>query len=358
MKPVCCGAQPPRAPEGIPAPMLYRAHEYGRLMLRPWVYFAEAASRMFGARESVLAALPGAARVSAAYELMHRLGKEYEKPVFGITRAEAHGHEVPVIERVALEKPFCRLLRFKRFSDDALALEAMRGDPTVLIVAPMSGHHSTLLRDTVQTMLRDHKVWVTDWNDARVVPAGAGPFHLDDYVEYVQEFIRHIGASKLHVMSVCQPTVPVLAAVSLMAARGEKVPRSLVMMGGPIDTRHSPTKVNDLATTKPLSWFERHVIHDVPSVYPGAGRRVYPGFLQHAGFVAMNPSRHFSSHWDFYQDLMRGDLDDAEAHRRFYDEYNAVADLPAEYYLDTIRIVFQQHLLPRGEWRVRGETVR
>jgi poly(3-hydroxybutyrate) depolymerase len=338
--------------------MLYRAHEYGRLMLRPWVYFAEAASRMFGARESALAALPGAARVSAAYELMHRLGKEYEKPTFGIMRAEAHGHEVPVIERVALEKPFCRLLRFKRFSDDAGALEAMRGDPPVLIVAPMSGHHSTLLRDTVQTMLRDHKVWVTDWNDARTVPEGAGAFHLDDYVDYIQEFIRHIGASKLHVVSVCQPTVPVLAAVALMAARGEDVPRSLVMMGGPIDTRLSPTKVNDLATTKPLSWFEQNVIHEVPSGYPGAGRRVYPGFLQHAGFVAMNPSRHFTSHWDFYQDLLRGDLDDAEAHRRFYDEYNAVADLPAEYYLDTIRIVFQEHQLPRGAWRVRGEPVR
>src|SRR5688572_30241951 len=194
MKPVCCGAptaaEPPRRNS---RPMLYRAHEYGRLMLRPWVCFAEAASRMFGARESVLAALAGAARVSAAYELMHRLGKEYEKPSFGITRAEAHGHEVPVIERVALDKPFCRLLRFKRFSDDAGALEAMRGDPPVLIVAPMSGHHSTLLRDTVQTMLRDHKVWVTDWNDARMVPESAGAFHLDDYVDYIQEFIRHIG---------------------------------------------------------------------------------------------------------------------------------------------------------------------
>jgi len=338
--------------------VLYRFHEFGRLALKPWVYFAEAAARTFGAKDSLLSTLPGAGRLAAGYELLHRLGKAYEKPSFEITRVEAHGHEVPVVERVALEKPFCRLLRFKRFSDNEAALEAMRGDPSVLIVAPLSGHHATLLRDTVQTMLRDHKVYITDWNDARTVPESAGPFHLDDYVDYVQEFIRHIGAAKLHVMSVCQPTVPVLAAVALMAARGEPVPRSLVMMGGPIDTRKSPTTVNDLATTKPLSWFEHNVIHDVPPGYPGAGRRVYPGFLQHAGFVAMNPSRHFSSHWDFYQDLVQGDLEDADAHRRFYDEYNAVADLPAEYYLDTIRVVFQEHQLPRGEWRVRGEPVR
>jgi len=338
--------------------MLYHAHEYGRLMLRPWVHFAEAVARTFGERGSVLSGLPGSTRLAAGYELLHRLGKAYEKPRFGITSATAHGYEVPVVERVALEKPFCRLLRFKRFSDESEALDAMRADPVVLIVAPMSGHHATLLRDTVQTMLRDHKVYVTDWNDARVVAASAGPFHLDDYVEYIQEFIRHIGAAKLHVMSVCQPTVPVAAAVALMAARGEPVPRSLVMMGGPIDPRESPTKVNDLATTKQLSWFEQNVIHDVPSNYPGAGRRVYPGFLQHAGFVAMNSSRHWDSHWDYYQDLVRGDLDDAESHRRFYDEYNAVADLPAEYYLDTIRIVFQEHRLPRGTWRVRDEPVR
>ncbi|HEY4555420.1 MAG TPA: polyhydroxyalkanoate depolymerase, partial [Lysobacter sp.] len=175
---------------------------------------------------------------------------------------------------------------------------------------------------------------------------------------YVQEFIRHIGAEKLHVISVCQPTVPVLAAVSLMAGRGETTPRSLVMMGGPIDTRQSPTQVNDLAVQKPLWWFEHNLIHHVPANYPGRGRRVYPGFLQHTGFVAMNPERHFQSHWDFYEHLVKGDLEDAASHRRFYDEYNAVLDMPAEYYLDTVRIVFQQHLLPRGEWDVRGERVR
>ena len=337
--------------------MLYQMHELGRLALSPWVYFAEAMSRTFGSRDSAMSNLPGSARIAAGYELLHRLGKAYEKPRFEITSVDAHGVTMPVVERVVLEKPFCRLLRFKRFTDDANALEESQKDPPVLIVAPLSGHHATLLRDTVQTMLRDHKVYITDWADARTVPAEAGPFHLDDYIEYVQEFIRHIGGD-VHVMSVCQPTVPVLAAVALMAARGEAIPRSLVMMGGPIDTRKSPTKVNDLATTKPLSWFQQNVIHEVPSNYPGAGRKVYPGFLQHAGFVAMNPSRHLNSHWDFYADLVRGDLEDAEAHRRFYDEYNAVADLPAEYYLDTIRIVFQEHQLPRGVWDVRGERVQ
>jgi poly(3-hydroxybutyrate) depolymerase len=225
------------------------------------------------------------------------------------------------------------------------------------VVAPLSGHHATLLRDTVRTLLRDHRVYVTDWVDARMVPGSEGEFGLDDYIAYVQEFIRHLGAEKLHVVSVCQPTVPVLAAVSLMASRGETTPRSLVMMGGPIDARCSPTAVNNLATQNPMSWFENNVIHTVPATFPGAGRRVYPGFLQHAGFLSMNPSRHFSSHWDFYADLVKGDMEDADAHRRFYDEYNAVLDMPAKYYLDTIRVVFQEFLLPRGEWYVQGERV-
>src|SRR6185312_140292 len=212
-------------------------------------------------------------------------------------------------------------------------------------------------RDTVRTLLQEHKVYVTDWIDARMVPADQGAFHLHDYVAYIQEFIRHIGADKLHVISVCQPTVPVLAAISLLATAGETTPRTMTMMGGPIDTRRSPTKVNDLAATKPLSWFQNTLIQDVPENYPGRGRRVYPGFLQHTGFIAMNPSRHFMSHWDFYEDLLRGDLEDAEGHRRFYDEYNAVEDLPAEYYLDTIRIVFQEHLLPLGKWFVKGQRV-
>lgn len=337
--------------------LLYQWHELWRAGLAPFTYFADAGAKMYSAQDSWLSALPGADRTAAGFELMYRLGKDYEKPAFGIHQVEVDGVPVPVVERVALEKPFCRLLRFKRFTDDEDKLRDLKDDPTVLVVAPLSGHHATLLRDTVRTLLADHKVYITDWTDARMVPAETGPFHLDDYVAYVQEFIRHIGADKLHVISVCQPTVPVLAAISLMAARGEPVPRSMTMMGGPIDTRESPTAVNNLATRQPLWWFENNVIHNVPANYPGVGRRVYPGFLQHMGFVAMNPERHGMSHWDFYQDLLKGDLSSAESHRKFYDEYNAVLDMPAEYYLDTIRTVFQQHLLPRGLWDVAGERV-
>jgi len=301
--------------------------------------------------------MPGADRLAAINELFHRLGKDYEKPEWDIHELELDGEVVPVAQLTELEKPFCRLLRFKRHSNDGARVEALLAQPAVLVVAPLSGHHATLLRDTVRTLLRDHRVYVTDWIDARMVPVEQGEFGLDDYVEYVQAFIRHLGAANLHVVSVCQPTVPVLGAVSLMAARGETTPRSLVMMGGPIDARRSPTAVNNLATRNPLSWFENNVIHTVPGPYPGQGRRVYPGFLQHAGFVAMNPSRHLMSHWDFYTDLVKGDLDDANAHRRFYDEYNAVLDMPARFYLDTIRVVFQEFLLPRGQWHVRGERV-
>ncbi len=337
--------------------MLYQLHEWQRAFLGPLSYFAQANARMLNDNSSPLGKLSGAQRLAAGYELMHRLGKEYEKPEFGITSAMAHDHEIAVIERVALDKPFCQLKRFKRFSDDPATIEKMKHDPIVLVVAPLSGHHATLLRDTVRTLLHDHKVYITDWVDARMVPSEFGPFNLDDYVTYIEEFIRHIGAANVHVISVCQPTVPVLAAVSLMAARGEATPRSMTMMGGPIDPRCSPTSVNNLATTQPLSWFQGNVIHTVPANYPGHGREVYPGFLQHAGFIAMNPNRHLNSHWDFYQDLLRGDLEDAESHRKFYDEYNAVLDMPAEFYLDTIEKVFQEFLLPRGLWDVAGERV-
>jgi poly(3-hydroxybutyrate) depolymerase len=337
--------------------LLYQYHELMRAWMAPVTFWAEAGSRAFSAPASWLSTMPGAQRVAAGYELLYRLGKDYEKPEFGIHAVESNGREYPVVERVALETPFCRLLRFKRFADDADDIHALKDDPPVLVVAPLSGHHATLLRDTVRTLLRDHKVYITDWIDARMVPREAGAFTLDDYVATIENFIRHIGVQDLHVISVCQPTVPVLAAVSLMAARGEPTPRSLVMMGGPIDTRESPTAVNSLATQKPLWWFEANLVHTVPANYPGRGRRVYPGFLQHTGFMAMNPERHFMSHWDFYQDLVKGDLEDAASHRRFYDEYNAVLDMPAEYYLDTVRVVFQEHLLPRGAWQVRGERV-
>jgi poly(3-hydroxybutyrate) depolymerase len=337
--------------------MLYQIHEWQRSFLGPLSYFAQANASMLNDNSSPFAQLPGAQRMAAGYELIHRLGKAYEKPEFGIHTAIAHDQEIAVIERVALDKPFCQLKRFKRFSDDPATIEKIKHDPVVLVVAPLSGHHATLLRDTVRTLLREHKVYITDWVDARMVPTSAGAFSLDDYVGYIEEFIRHIGARELHVISVCQPTVPVLAAVSLMAARGEDTPLSLTMMGGPIDPRRSPTSVDNLATKQPLSWFKGNVIHTVPTNYPGQGREVYPGFLQHAGFIAMNPNRHLNSHWDFYQDLLRGDLDDAQSHRRFYDEYNAVLDMPAEFYLDTIEKVFQQFLLPRGLWDIAGERV-
>jgi poly(3-hydroxybutyrate) depolymerase len=274
--------------------MLYQIHEWQRSLLGPLSYFAEANARMLSSSGNPFAAFPGVPRLAAANELIHRLGKDYEKPEFGIHVATAHDHEIAVIERVAMAKPFCQLKRFKRFSDDPATIAKMKNDPIVLVVAPMSGHHATLLRDTVRTLLRDHKVYITDWVDARMVPASEGTFGLDDYVAYVEDFIRHIGAASLHVISVCQPTVPVLAAVSLMAARGEPTPRSLTMMGGPIDPRRSPTSVDNLATRQPLSWFQGNVIQTVPPNYPGHGREVYPGFLQHAGFIAMNPGRHMS----------------------------------------------------------------
>lgn len=342
---------------GQPFPMLYQFHEWQRAFLGPLSFFAQANARMLNDNSNPMGNLPGMQNLAAGYELMHRLGKEYQKPEFDIHSATAHGQEIAVIERVVLEKPFCQLKRFKRFSDDPATIEKMKHDPVVLVVAPLSGHHATLLGDTVRTLLQDHKVYITDWVDARMVPTSAGGFDLDDYVGYIEDFIRHLGARNVHVISVCQPTVPVLAAVSLMAARGEATPLSMTMMGGPIDPRCSPTSVNNLATTRPLSWFEGNVIHAVPANYPGQGRKVYPGFLQHAGFIAMNPGRHLKSHWDFYQDLIRGDMDDAETHRAFYDQYNAVLDMPAEFYLDTIAKVFQEFLLPRGLWDVAGERV-
>ena len=338
--------------------MLYQWYEWQRSLISPFSIWAEAGAQSFSDPSSLLARLPGAEQVAAGYELFHRLGKAYEKPQFGIDSVIAHGHEVPVVELASKTLPFCRLLRMKRYSDEPGTIEDLREDPPVLIVAPLSGHHATLLRDTVRTLLPEHKVYITDWTDARLVPASEGPFHLDDYVAYIERFIRHIGADKLHVMAVCQPVVPVLGAISLMAERGEALPASLTLMGGPVDARYCPTDVNDLATHRSMRWFNTHLVHPVPSHFPGAGRRVYPGFMQHAGFMAMNPRRHISSHRDFYRHLIAGDQDDAEAHRRFYDEYNAVLDMPGEYYLDTVRIVFKEHRLPLGTWSVAGEPVR
>jgi poly(3-hydroxybutyrate) depolymerase len=338
--------------------MLYHLYETQRALMAPFSEFASASAKLYDHPLSPFAHLPMSQRVSAGYDLLHRLAKEYEKPPFAITTVKVGpGIEVAVQEQVAVRKPFCRLLRFKRFTDNTTALALMKSQPTVLVVAPLSGHHSTLLRDTVTSLLQDHKVFITDWTDARMVPLDDGPFHLDDYVDYVREFLRHIGPS-VHVISVCQPTVPVLAAISLQATAGDVMPQTMTMMGGPIDARSSPTAVNDLAVERSHTWFENNVIFRVPQNYPGAGRRVYPGFLQHTGFVAMNPNRHATSHYDYFRDLIRGDDGSADSHRKFYDEYNAVLDMPAEYYLDTIKVVFQDFALMNGTWEVRGKPVR
>jgi len=337
--------------------MLYQLYEAQRSIMEPFSDLAQVASRMFSNPALPLAQLPLAQRVSAGYDLLHRLGKDYEKPVFGIPTVDVDGVEVAIHERVEVDKPFCELRRFKRFSDDTATLATLKGQPVVLIVAPLSGHYATLLRDTVRTMLKDHKVYITDWKNARLVPLSEGEFHLDDYVNYVQSFVRHLQSKygNCHVISVCQPTVPVLAAVSLMASRGEKLPLSMTMMGGPIDASKSPTAVNNLATQRSFEWFENNVIYRVPDKFPGAGRRVYPGFLQHSGFVAMNPDRHANSHYDYFQNLIKGDNESAEAHRQFYDEYNAVLDMDADYYLETIQTVFQDFKLVNGTWDVRSE---
>jgi len=337
--------------------MLYQLYETQRALMAPFSEFAAASSKLYSHPLSPFAHMPASQRFAAGLDLMHRLAKDYEKPPFNITTVDVAGTAVAVQEQVPIEKPFCRLLRFKRYTDNPDVLVQMKSQPTVLVVAPLSGHHSTLLRDTVTSLLQSHKVYITDWTDARMVPLEEGPFHLDDYVAYVQDFIRHIGPS-VHTISVCQPTVPVLAAVSLLASNGEFTPRTMTMMGGPIDARRSPTEVNNLAMDKSFSWFENNVIYRVPVNYPGAGRPVYPGFLQHTGFVAMNPDRHVNSHYDYFLDLVRGDDDSADSHRRFYDEYNAVLDMPAEYYLETIKTVFQDYALVNGTWKVNGQLVK
>jgi poly(3-hydroxybutyrate) depolymerase len=336
--------------------MLYQLHEMQRSFLTPLMQWADASSKLFSNPVSPFAHTPFSQRIAAGYELMYRLGKEYHKPAFGIDSTTIDGQAVGIMERTIVTKPFCKLLHFKKDMSER-QYEALK-QPTVLLVAPLSGHHATLLRDTVRGLLPDHDVYITDWTDARMVPLSDGPFHLDNYIFYVQDFIRHLGPD-VHVISVCQPTVPVLAAISLMASANDpKLPKTMTMMGGPIDPRKSPTAVNDLAIEKPFSWFENTVIYAVPGNYPGFGRKVYPGFLQHAGFIAMNPGRHAQSHREFYQHLVRGDDDSAESHRQFYDEYNAVLDMPAEYYLDTIKTVFQEFRLPKGTWEVGGQLVR
>ncbi|MHB8667581.1 MAG: polyhydroxyalkanoate depolymerase [Burkholderiales bacterium] len=338
--------------------MLYALHEMSHAALAPWQMWASMNANMFSHPFSPLSYSPFSRKIAAGSELFVRLTQRYHKPEFGISETLVGGKAVAIREAVVVDKPFCRLLHFERDLGARRVSRKGRADPVVLLVAPLSGHHATLLRDTVRTFLPDHEVYITDWVDARMVSLFHGPFHLDDYVDYVREFITFLGP-EVNVISVCQPTVPVLAAISLMAEADAPVkPRTMIMMGGPIDARRSPTAVNNLATAKPLSWFKSNVIERVPAKYPGAMRLVYPGFLQHLGFVAMNPSRHADAHRDFYNHLVEGDGESAEAHRRFYDEYNAVLDMPAEYYLDTIRTVFQEFSLPKGRMFVREQLVR
>jgi len=340
--------------------MLYSLYEANHQLLGPWRYVAETARGWFGHPFSPFAYTPIARRIAASSELFLRVTQRYEKPAWNIDRTTIDGREIAVEAVTELDKPFCKLVHFRRALEGKGA--GRRNDPRVLLVAPLSGHHATLLRDTVRSLLPEHEVWVTDWVDARMVPLSADAFHLADYVDYVREFIRLLTDPQrrnLNVISVCQPTVPVLCAVSLMAQDGEpNPPCSMVMMGGPIDARKSPTAVNNLATQKPYSWFEQNVIHRVPQKYPGFMRRVYPGFLQHLGFVAMNPDRHLNAHWDYFNHLLAGDDGSAEKHRDFYDEYNAVLDLPAEYYLDTVKAVFQDFALPKGRMFIRDQLVK
>jgi poly(3-hydroxybutyrate) depolymerase len=332
--------------------MLYEVHELQRAVMEPWRWWAQASTDSLKSPFSPLSYAPDANKFVAGFDLMLRLTARYGRPEFGIKHVSVAGHQVDVEEEVLLDKPFCQLLHFKKS-------RPVKNQPRVLIFAPLSGHFATLLRDTVRTMLPDNDVYITDWKDARDVPFTEGPFHFDDYVAYVREFVAFLQAKgeNVHVMSVCQPTVPVLAAMALIASNDQLMPKSMTMMGGPIDTRKSPTAVNDFAAQRPLWWFEQHVIQRVPVKYAGAMRRVYPGFMQLTGFIAMNPERHLESHHDYYKHLVEGDGESAEAHRRFYDEYNAVMDLPAEYYLDTIVRVFHEQQLARGTMVVNGEKV-
>ncbi len=331
--------------------MLYQIHEFQHAVMNPLAQWADAVSSLFRSTASPLAYTPFSRDLAAGADLMVRIAKDYNKPSFDIASTTVEGRFVGIEECVAGEKPFCRLLHFrKQFAADAVVAQ-----PKLLVVAPLSGHHATLLRDTVRILLHEHDVYITDWADARMVPLAEGAFHLDDYVAYVQEFIRLLGPD-VHVLAICQPTVPVLGAVSLMASAGDMQPRSMTLMGGPIDGRISPTEVNKLAMDKPYEWFEATVIDVVPFNYPGAGRRVYPGFLQHAGFIAMHPEKHMQSYLDFYENRAHGHP--VDAHLKFYDEYNAVLDMAAEFYLETIKVVFQDFDLPRGTWYVNGQLVR
>jgi poly(3-hydroxybutyrate) depolymerase len=292
--------------------------------------------------------------VAASLEVFAHAAAPRGKPEFGIESVHIRGKDVPVSEEILLRKPFGQLKHFYR--------EGIETGPRLLIVAPMSGHYATLLRGTVERLLPSFDVYITDWRDAKLVPLSEGGFNLDDYIDYLIEFLELIGTKtgeRPHMLAVCQPAVPAFAATALMNEdKNPHRPKTLTMMGGPIDTRKAPTAVNTLATQRPFSWFEQNVIATVPMIYPGAGRKVYPGFLQLAGFMTMNLGSHLISHWEMFKHLVVGDEEGAQSTQKFYEEYRSVCDMTAEFYLQTVDVVFQQHSLPKGEMEHRGRLVR
>ena len=329
--------------------MLYELHELTHAAITPWRLAAEANQYLLRHFLNPFAYTHGGRATAAALELFEANVRPYRKPPFGLAATKIGGKEVAVTERIVARRPFCQLKHFQR--------DARRDDPRLLMVAPLSGHYATLLRGTVQAMLPDHEIYITDWRDARRVPLSDGPFHLDDYIDYIVDFLHQLGPDT-HVMAVCQPAVPALAATALMSAWGDRcAPATLTLMGGPIDTRINPTAPNKLAKSHSIETFERSVIGRVPVTWPGFMRRVYPGFLQLSGFMSMNLDRHVGAHLRMFQHLVEGDGDSAAAHRKFYDEYRAVMDLPAEYYLETVERVFQRHDLPLGAFTYRDEPV-
>lgn len=329
--------------------MLYNAYEFQRAWLASASAFAAASAEWLGNPANPLGYLGGGPYMAAALDVFAHAAAPRGKPEFGLATTRIKNRDVPVREEIVHRKPFGQLKRFVR--------DGVEGDPKLLIVAPMSGHYATLLRGTVERMLPGHDVYITDWRDAKAVPVGEGRFDLDDYIDYVIEFLDVIGPGA-HVLAVCQPSVPVYAAIALMSAdKHPALPRTLTMMGGPVDTRRAPTSVNHLAMERPFAWFEHNVIARVPRGYPGAGREVYPGFLQLSGFMAMNLGNHLMSHWEMFKHLVDGDDESAEATKSFYDEYRSVCDMTAEFYLQTIDRVFQRHLLPKGELMHRGTRV-
>jgi poly(3-hydroxybutyrate) depolymerase len=330
----------------------YQLYELNHAAMGPIRAAADAARLYFKHPLNPLSHTAFGRSIAAGAELFERTTRRYGKPEFGIETTTVHGVRVPVTERVVWQRPFCRLLNFEKGAGTG-----GRSWPKLLIVAPMSGHYATLLRGTVETMLPEHDVYIADWIDARMVPLADGAFDLDDYIDYIISMLHLLGPGA-HVMAVCQPSVPVLAAVALMEARGDRhLPATMTLMGGPIDTRRNPTAVNTMANSHDLDWFRQNVIMKVPFPHPGFMREVYPGFLQISGFLSMNLDRHVDAHRDFYHHLIRGDGDSAEKHREFYDEYLAVMDLTAEFYLQTVETVFLRHALPKGEMTHRGERV-